>query len=222
MLFAVIQHLVVNLVRHHRNVGPFLKTRHELVHFGFRRHAAGRIGGRVDDNQPCLGRDQRQRLFRRKGKAVLFADRNRYWRGAGIFDHRAINGKAGIRIHDFNAGLAEHQDGHEHGRLAARHDHHFIRRNADAKALVQVGGHGFAQRQDAGSGGIAVMPVAQRLDRRFHNMFWGAEVRLADAQADDVAPLGGQGGGPRQHGKGIFLPDAVEGGDSLQHGLSPF
>jgi hypothetical protein len=34
--------------------------------------------------------------------------------------------------------------------------------------------------------------------------------------------LGSQSGGPRQHGKGIFLTDPVEGSDSLQHGFSPF
>jgi aspartate/methionine/tyrosine aminotransferase len=55
---------------------------------------------------------------------------------------------------------------------------------------VQVGGDGFAQLRNAIRRRIAVMAVAQRLDRRFHDMIGGAEVRLADPQIDDVAALG--------------------------------
>ena len=88
----------------------------------------------------------------------------------------------------------------------------------DAEALVQVGGHRLAQRQDAVRGRIAMMAVAQRLDRRLDDMVGGAEIRLADAQIDDVAALGGQRGGPRQHGKGVFLADPVESGDGPEHG----
>ena len=62
-----------------------------------------------------------------------------------------------------------------------------------------------------------MMAVAQRLDRGFDDMVGGAEVRLADAQIDDVAALGRQGGGARQNGEGVFLADAVKIGDGL-HG----
>src|SRR5271167_2876593 len=46
-----------------------------------------------------------------------------------------------IGIHDLDTGFAEHQDRHEHGRLAARHNHHAVRRDFDLEPLVQVGSH---------------------------------------------------------------------------------
>ena len=95
------------------------------------------------------------------------------------------------------------------------------RARPDLEALVQVGGHRLAQRRDAGRRRVAVMAVAQRLDRRFDDEIRGAEIRLADAEADDVAALRRQRVGARQHGEGVFLADAVEGRDRFQHGVTP-
>ena len=50
-------------------------------------------------------------------------------------------------------------------------------------------------------------------------MIGRAEIRLADAEIDDVAALRGQRIGARQHREGIFLADAVEGRDGSQHGV---
>ena len=69
------------------------------------------------------------------------------------------------------------------------------------------------------AGGVAVMAVAQRLDRRLDDELGRAEVRLADAEVDDVAALRRQRVGAGQHGEGILLADAVEVGDGLQHGF---
>ena len=54
---------------------------------------------------------------------------------------------------------------------------------------MKVGGDRLAQRRDAVRRRVAVLAVAQRLDRRFDDMRRGLEVRLADAEVDDVAPL---------------------------------
>jgi hypothetical protein len=54
MRLAVIDHLVVDLVRHDGDIGPLLQPGNELVDFGFGRDAAGGIGRRVDDDQPRL------------------------------------------------------------------------------------------------------------------------------------------------------------------------
>jgi hypothetical protein len=43
-----------------------------------------------------------------------------------------------------------------------------------------------------------------------------AEIRLADAEIDDVAALRGERIGAGEHGEGVLLADAVEGGDGLQ------
>ena len=50
-------------------------------------------------------------------------------------------------------------------------------------------------------------------------MLGGAEIRLADAEIDDVAALRGERGGARQHREGVLLADAIEGRDGVQHGI---
>ncbi len=187
MRLAVIDHVVVDLVRHHADIGKFLQAGDELVDLGLAGDAAGRIGRRIEDEQPRLRRDQLQRLFGGEGKAVLLADRHRDWSRPGVFDHRAVNREARIGIEDVHAGLAEHQDRHEHGRLAAGHDHHAVGRHLDLEALVQVGGNRFAERRDAVRRRVAVMAVTQRLDRGLDDELGRAEIGLADAEIDDTS-----------------------------------
>ena len=90
----------------------------------------------------------------------------------------------------------------------------------DLEALVQVGGDSLAQRRDADRRRIAVVAVAQRLDRRLDDEVGRAEVGLADAEIDDVAALRDQLRRARQHGEGVLLADAVESGNRLQHGVT--
>ena len=96
-----------------------------------------------------------------------------------------------------------------------------VRRHLDLEALVQVGRDRLAQRRDAGRGRIAVVAVAQRLDRGLDDVVGRAEVGLADAEIDDVAALRGERIGARQHREGVLLADAVEGRDRFQHGMVP-
>src|SRR5262249_55676150 len=58
------------------------------------------------------------------------------------------------------------------------------------------------------------------LDRGLDDEVGRAEIGLADAEIDDVAALRRQRIGTRQHRKGVFLPDAVEGGNGFQHGMT--
>ena len=162
-------------------------------------------------------RDQTQRLVSGKGEIIFFADRHRHRPRAGELDHRAVNRKAGIGIKNVGARFAEHQDRHEHGRLAAGEDHHLVRRNLDLETLVQIGGDRLAQRQDADRRRVAVMAVAQRLDRRLDDEIRRAEIGLADAEIDDVAAGRGKLRGAGEHRKRVLLADAIEGGNGLQH-----
>ena len=121
-----------------------------------------------------------------------------------------------------DARLAEHQDRHEHGRLAARQDHHLVGRDVDLIALVQVGGDGLAQRRNAGRRRVAVVAVAQRLDRGLDDELGRAEIGLADAEIDHVAALRDQRIGARQHGERVLLADAIEVGYGSEHGITPW
>ena len=59
----------------------------------------------------------------------------------------------------------------------------------DLEALVQVGGDRLAQRRNADRRRVAVVAVAQRLDRGLDDEVGRAEIGLADAEIDDVAAL---------------------------------
>ncbi len=61
------------------------------------------------------------------------------------------------------------------------------------------------------------MTVAQRLDRRLDNKVGRAEIGLPYAKIDDVTTLRRQGVGSRKDRKGVFLADAIEGGDGAKH-----
>ena len=98
---------------------------------------------------------------------------------------------------------------------------HLVGRDLDAEAAVDVGGDRLAERLDAGRRRIAVMAVAERLDRRLDDVVGRAEVGLADAEIDDVAALRLKLGGARQHGKGVLLADAVETRNRVKHDAVP-
>src|SRR4051794_39445069 len=64
-----------------------------------------------------------------------------------------------------------------------------------------------------------MVAIAQRLDGGFHDVLGRPEIRLADAKVDDVLALALQLGGAREHGEGVLLADAGEGGHDVQrHG----
>ena len=96
-----------------------------------------------------------------------------------------------------------------------------VGRDLDAEPLVQVGGDRLAQRRNAVCRRVAVMALAQRLDRRLDDEIGRAEIGLADAEIDDIAALRDQGVGAGEHREGIFLADAVESRDRFQHGVTP-
>ena len=83
---------------------------------------------------------------------------------------------------------------------------------------MQVRRHRLPQGGDAGCVGISVLAVAQSLDRSLDDMRRRFEIRLADAEIDDVAPLALQFSGLRQHGKGVLFADARKGGIDCDQG----
>ena len=218
MLLAIISHLRVNLVRHDCDIGKARETLHQFIDLGFRRYAACRVGGRIDNQQPRLRCDEGERLLRREGKAILLTNRHGYGFCAGKLDHRAINRKARIGVENFGARLAKHEDSHEHRHFAARHNHHELGRHFDIEALMQVSSHRLTQRENTCGGRIAMVPVPQRLNRRLNNILGRAEIGLADAKIDDVLALALQFRGASENGKGIFFSNSGEGFDDVQHG----
>ena len=63
------------------------------------------------------------------------------------------------------------------------------------------------------------MAVLQRLDGGLDDVAGCFEIRLADAEIDDVLALGCESRCPGEDGKGIFLTDTVKPRNSPQHFL---
>ena len=72
---AVVGELAVDLVGQDRDVRPVREAGDEPVDLLARRHAAGRVGGRIEDQEPGPRREQRERLLGREGEAVFLPHR---------------------------------------------------------------------------------------------------------------------------------------------------
>ena len=204
MFAPVVQHLRIDLVPQDGDMGMFGETRDQLADLDLGHRAAGRIAGRVENDQRRARRDAGQHFVGRKGKLVFLAQYDRHSLRAGILDHRAIDRKAGVGIHDLGFGRAEHQAGEKHGRLTTRHDHDVVGADLHAVAFGQILRHRLTQRENAVGGCITVVAIAQRLNPGFNNVPRRFKVRLADAQIDNVLPLRLQHGRPRQHLESVF------------------
>ena len=77
------------------------------------------------------------------------------------------------------------------------------------------------QGQDALRRGVAVVAVAQRLDRRLDDMLGRPEIGLADAEVDDVLALPLQLGRAGQHLEGRLGAEALQVRIEPQHPLLP-
>ena len=212
MGFAVEQQPGINLVAQDGDMGEALQPGGERIDLGLGRHAAGRVGRAVEDDQTGPAGNLFQHLAGAEGEIPLLFQRDRHRRGAGEADHRFVDREAGVGIEDLGARLAEHHEREEHGRLAARHDEHARRIDLDPAMAQDVRRHRFAQPGHAGRRGIAVMAVGERFRRRLDDMVRGFEIRLADAEIDDVAALGRQrrrAGQDLEGGFGAEPPDAV-------------
>ena len=115
-------------------------------------HAAGRVVGRVDDDQPGLAGDQRAELVGVEAKAAFFAERHGHGGGADEADHALVDRKAGVGIEDLVARVDQGQDREEHDRLTARGDHHVRRVDVQAAPAFQVARDRLAQLGQAAPG----------------------------------------------------------------------
>ena len=221
--FAVEQQPGIDLVAQDRDMGETLQTGGERVDLGLRRHAAGRVGRAVQDDEPCPLRDPVEHAVGAEGEVPFLGQFDRHRRRARKADDRFVDRKAGIGIEDLGARLAEHHQREEHGRLAARHDEHGRGIDRDPAVAQDVRRHGLAQARHPGRRRVAVMAVGKRLAPGLDDMVRGCKIRLADAEVDDVLPPGRQRGRAGQDLEGGFGAEPPGAGGKLRcgHGKSP-
>ena len=142
VLAPIIQHLAVDLVRQQRHVRDSSAgrlTSLSISSFGTA-PPVGLPGVLMMISRVCRC-DLGENFLSAEGKAVLFTEGDRHRLRADVFDHRAIDREARVRIHDLGARPPEHQDREEHRRLAAGHDDDRAGIDLDAVALIEIAGN---------------------------------------------------------------------------------
>ena len=178
------------------------KALHQALDLRSGHCASGGIGGRVEDDEARSRGEEGEHRLRVEREVPLLEQGNRHRPGAAPVDDRLVDGKAGVGIENLRSRLAEHGDSEEHRDLAAGDDDDAARIDLDRAPGREVRGDRFAQLEDSGRRGVAVVSVAQGLHRCLDHVSRSIEVRLADTEVDNVVTLPGQGVRPREHLEG--------------------
>ena len=125
--------------------------------------AAARVVGRVNDEQLGPVGDQAIQFIGVDAEVVVLAQRDRDGHRPGERGDGLVHREARVRVEDLVALVGQGEDGEEHDRLGARGDHHAVGRGAQPAGALEEGGHGLAQRGDAGRGHVVGVPGPQRL-----------------------------------------------------------
>ena len=77
-------------------------------------------------------------------------------------------------------------------------------------SAVQIRTDRFAQRQNSSRIRVAMMPIAQSLDRRFNDIFRRRKIWLTNPKVDHIHATSGQNSSAAQDGKRIFFTNSIE------------
>ena len=101
--------------------------------------------------------------------------------------------------------------------LGAGNDQDQVRRHLDPMTAQEIGRDRRTQRRDPVRRRVPVMSVGERLATGLDDMLGGREIRLADAEIDDRATLGGERIGAGQHLERGLGPKNTHASGHLQH-----
>ncbi len=107
-------------------------------------YAAGRILGRIEDQHFGAIRQAVAQTIQIENEIAVFDQRDRHRLRTEEANHGAVNGKAGIGIHHFIAGLEQREHGEEDDGFAAGDHANMLRAGLDASGARYVLGDGFA------------------------------------------------------------------------------
>ena len=172
--------------------------------------AAGRIGRVVEDEG--LGRRGDRGLERLGGQeeAVLLAGRDYDGLALGQRDALGVGHPVGRGDDDLLALVDEGLDEVEEGALGPGGDDDLLGRVFDPEVLLEALGDGLAQGEDAVAIGVSCEVVADGLDPGLLDVLGRREIRLADAEVDDVDALGLHGLGLGRDLQGGGGADALD------------
>src|SRR5579875_1243043 len=169
---------------------------------------AGRVLGRVQDQEPGAGRDLAGKLINVEAKAVLFPEGERNWCRTDEADHRLVDREARIRVDHLIALLRQGQDGEEHDGLPARRYHNLLRAEGQAALAAREACDALPQLADARRWRVMGFAGAECRDPGLDDMGGRIEVWLANLQVNDIDPAFLEGACPGEDFEGSLGSEA--------------
>ena len=175
-------------------------------------HAAGRVGRRVDEQDPGPRRDERGQLVDVEPELVLHPDGDRHRGRADEPGERFVDRVAGVGDDDLVARVDQAEDRVEHHALATDGHEDLRRIGVDALALRHVRGDRLTQRRDAGERRVMGLALVERALGRGADVGGRVEIGLADLEVDHRPALGRERAGAGADLEGALRPDGAHAG----------
>ena len=219
MLELAVDDLGVDLVRENHQVAFDGEPGDEFdVLFG--QHAAGRVLGGVDDQQPGFVGDQGRQLLEVHPEVALLAEPDRDRLRLDEADQRLVDGIAGVGEDHLVAGLDAAQEREEEHVLGAGDHHHLERLDVGSEATVQEVGDRLPDLEDAPRRGVVGVVGVHRPVGGLDDVLGGREVGLPDFEVDDVLALGLERPGLGQHLEGTLGAEVLHPLSELERHLA--
>ena len=182
--------MLVHVVGQH----PHMRVTHQHVgqrlEFVARIGRAGRVRRRVQDHPLGARRDRALEVLGLELEAILEPGRHDDRIAPVDRDHLGIAHPIGRGNDHLVALVHRDQEGVVEDLLAPSRDDGVRRLVVEPVLAAELGRDRLAQRRNAEHRRIFGLAALDRLDRRLLDVVGGVEVRLADRQRNDVAPLG--------------------------------
>ncbi len=192
MRLAVVDHVLVDLVRQQQDIGACQQLR-QLAHVFLAPDRAGRVVRRVDQDHARARRDRGREAVERNAE-VRRVERDRHRLAAGQFDRRQIAVVARLQHDHFVARMDRAQDrGQQRLCRAGGHRDFAVGVVGAAIELADLVRDGLAQLRHAGHRRVLVQAALHRARDRVDDLRIAVEVRKALAQVDRIL-LGGERG----------------------------
>ena len=186
------QQVLVNVVGQYPHLGMAQQHAGKCREFAAAVGSTGRVARRIEHQPLGARRDRRFELLGGQLEAFVFAALDRLWRAVGDQRHVAVRHPVRRGYHHFVALRKCRHHRVEHDLLGAVGDRDLVAGVDEAILALEFQAHRIFHFVGAVDGGVARIVARHRFDHCALDVVRRREIRLADGEAYDVAPLRAQ------------------------------